>query len=76
MGLDARLALYGVVGGGLGRKVAQRGSLPVTLSSALANTSASARQGSGHVHGRGVLSRAVAGLEEVLAERRPPCDPY
>jgi hypothetical protein len=29
----------------------------------------------GHVHGRGVLSRAVAGLEEVLAERRPPCDP-
>jgi len=31
---------------------------------------------SGHVHGRGVLSRAVAGLEEVLAERRPPCDPY
>jgi hypothetical protein len=30
----------------------------------------------GHVHGRGVLSRAVAGLEEVLAERRPPCDPY
>jgi hypothetical protein len=30
----------------------------------------------GHVHGRGVLSRAVAGLDEVLAERRPPCDPY
>jgi uncharacterized sodium:solute symporter family permease YidK len=33
-------------------------------------------EASGHVHGRGVLSRAVAGLEEVLAERRPPCDPY
>jgi len=31
--------------------------------------------GSGHVHGRGVVSRAVAGLWEVLAERRPPCDP-
>jgi len=30
----------------------------------------------GHVHGRGVLGRAVGGLEKALAKRRPPCDPY
>jgi len=30
---------------------------------------------SGHVHGRGVLSRAVSGPWGVLAQRRPPRDP-